>query len=106
MSIEWPTAQREVLVSLQPVVQENLSLLTPIDQAWQPTDYLPDLTAPDWRERLAGFRAPAEQLTDAVLVVLVGDMVTEAALPSYSVSLNLLADDRAGRSHAPWANVP
>src|SRR3954449_3240622 len=103
MSTDWAPGQREVLQSLQPVVQENLALLTPIEQAWQPTDYLPDMTAPDWRERLAGFRAPAEQLTDAVLVVLVGDMVTEEALPSYSVSLNLLADDRQGTSDEPWA---
>jgi acyl-[acyl-carrier protein] desaturase len=96
-------SQREVLRGLEAVVRENLSLLAPVEKAWQPADYLPDLTAPDWRDRLAAFRAPAEQLSDEVLVVLVGDMVTEEALPSYSVSLNVIAEDDTGTSDAPWA---
>ena len=84
-------------------MRDNLSLLTPVDKAWQPSDYLPDLTAPDWKERLTAFRAPAEQLSDEVLVVLIGDMVTEEALPSYSVSLNTIAEDFTGTSPDPWA---
>jgi acyl-[acyl-carrier-protein] desaturase len=83
-------------------VAENL-LLTPIDTAWQPTDYLPNLEGEDWREQLGTFRAPAKQLDDQTLVVLVADMVTEEALPSYSVSLNLLARDNTGTSDTPWA---
>ena len=97
------STQREVLLGLQNLVAENLALLAPVEKAWQPTDYLPDLGAADWQEQLAAFRAPAEQLSDEVLVVLVGDMVTEEALPSYSVSLNLIADDSTGTSDAPWA---
>ena len=61
------------------------------------------MTAPDWREQLTDFRAPAVQLSDEVLIVLVGDMVTEEALPSYAVSFNLIADDHDGNSDAPWA---
>jgi acyl-[acyl-carrier-protein] desaturase len=95
--------QREVLRGLQEHVRETLSLLLPVDKAWQPSDYLPDLSAPDWREQIESFRAPAEQLSDEVLVVLVGDMVTEEALPSYSVSLNLIAEDVEGVSQEPWA---
>jgi acyl-[acyl-carrier-protein] desaturase len=78
-------------------------MLLPANQAWQPTDYLPDLTTPDWQEQLARFRAPAQQLTDEVLVVLVGDMVTEEALPNYAISLNLLARDYGGDSDDPWS---
>jgi acyl-[acyl-carrier-protein] desaturase len=95
--------QREVLKGLSEVVRDNLSLLTPPEKAWQPTDYLPDLAAPDWHDQLAAFRAPASGLSDEVLVVLVGDMVTEEALPSYSVSLNIIAEDTEGTSDAPWA---
>ena len=36
-------------------------------------------------------------------MVLVGDMVTEEALPSYSVALNGLVRDEEGTSPAPWA---
>ena len=100
--VATPT-QREVVVGLKDFVRDNLTLLTPVEKAWQPSDYLPDLAGPDWHEKLAMFRAPAEQLSDDVLVVLIGDMVTEEALPSYSVALNLIADDVTGTSAGPWA---
>lgn len=95
--------QHELLATLGPVVEEHLSMLLPIDKAWQPTDFLPDLTGEDWREQLERFREPARQLRDDVLVVLVGDMVTEEALPNYAISLNLIAQDEHGDSPAPWA---
>jgi acyl-[acyl-carrier-protein] desaturase len=94
---------KEVLLSLRGIVGENLALLSDVEKAWQPSDYLPDLGAPDWHERLAAFRAPAAELSDEVLVVLVGDMVTEEALPSYSASLNLVVADPTGISDDPWA---
>jgi acyl-[acyl-carrier-protein] desaturase len=93
----------EILQSMQAYVGENLQFLAPIDKAWQPDDYLPSFTAPDWREQVESFRTQAEQISDRVLVVLVGDMVTEEALPSYAVSLNLIARDDDGDSDKPWA---
>lgn len=84
-------------------VARHLNLLTAASDAWQPSDYLPELAAEDWRDRLEAFRAPALGLSDELLVVLVGNMVTEEALPNYAVSLNLLADDRIGTSPDPWA---
>lgn len=93
----------EVLQSMQDVVREKLSLLTPIADAWQPTDFLPDLNAEDWRDSLHTLREGARTLNDETLVVLVGDMVTEEALPSYSVSLNTIAQDLHGASDKPWA---
>jgi acyl-[acyl-carrier-protein] desaturase len=92
----------EVLRGIEAFVEENL-LLSPIDSAWQPSDYLPDLTAENWAEQIKSFRDPAQQLDDETLVVLVADMITEEALPSYSISLNLLARDNYGTSDAPWA---
>ena len=88
---------------MQAKVGENLHFLAPIDRAWQPTDYLPDFTQPDWPDRIGEFHAAAQQISDEMLVVLVGDMVTEEALPSYSVSLNFLARDVRGDSIEPWA---
>jgi signal transduction histidine kinase len=96
-------SQREVLTGLGSVVSENLDLLSAVQQAWQPTDYLPDLRKPDWREQLAAFRAPAVELSDELLVVLVAGMVTEEALPSYAIALNLIAEDATGTSDGPWA---
>jgi acyl-[acyl-carrier-protein] desaturase len=93
----------ELIESLQGFVGENLELLAPVEHAWQPTDLLPDLTAPDWTEQLGQFREAAMSLSDEVLVVLVGNMVTEEALPSYTVSLEQLANDPSGIGEAPWA---
>jgi acyl-[acyl-carrier-protein] desaturase len=94
---------REVIRALEPEVGDLLGLLAPIDRAWQPTDYLPDLEAEDWRDQVERVRQTAQALSDAVLVVLVGDMITEEALPSYAVSLNGLVRDEEGASPAPWA---
>ena len=94
----------DVIKDLSGFVGENLSLLLPVDQAWQPTDFLPDLTAEDWVERMSEFRASAAGLSDDLLVILVGNMVTEEALPNYSVSLNRIVRDMTGMGDAPWAS--
>ena len=93
----------ELIAGLQDVVGGNLSLLADADEAWQPADLLPDLAAEDWADRLARFREMAAQLSDEVLVVLVGSMITEEALPNYSVRLAGLAVDVTGTDDTPWA---
>jgi acyl-[acyl-carrier-protein] desaturase len=95
--------QREVLGALETFVEEKLTLLLPPDKAWQPSDFLPNLAADDWREQVEQLRAQAAGVSDPVLVVLVADMVTEEALPSYSVALNILAGDRTGTGTSSWA---
>ena len=93
----------DVIESLAGYVGENLGLLAPVDQAWQPTDFLPDLSAGDWAEQVARFRESAASLSDDVLVILVGNMVTEEALPNYAISLNQIVKDATGTGDAPWA---
>jgi acyl-[acyl-carrier-protein] desaturase len=93
----------EVIRAIEPAVREHLGLLVPIDRAWQPTDYLPDLEAENWREEIERFRHTAEAISDELLVVLVVDMITEEALASYSMSLNGLLRDEEGTSSRPWA---
>jgi acyl-[acyl-carrier-protein] desaturase len=95
--------RRDVIRAIEPAVAENLGLLPSLDKAWQPTDYLPDLEGDDWRDEIDRFRQMAQTISDELLVVLVGDMVTEEALPNYSVSLNGLAQDAHGTSQAPWS---
>ena len=94
---------QEMIRTIEPAVADNLRLLVPIDKAWQPTDYVPDLEAESWRKEVERFRAAAATISDELLVILVGDMVTEEALPSYSVALNGLVKDEEGTSSAPWA---
>jgi acyl-[acyl-carrier-protein] desaturase len=93
----------QVIESLEGFVEENLFLLAPVDQAWQPTDYLPDLTSDDWSENLRKFRETATRVSDDLLVILVGNLVTEEALPNYTVSLEHIARDPTGTTATPWA---
>jgi len=93
----------DVIRGIEHAVADNLNLLAPLDKAWQPTDYLPGLESASWRDEVERFRQGAEALSDQLLVVLVGDMVTEEALPNYSMSLNGLVKDEEGNGPAPWA---
>lgn len=96
----------EVIRSMEGFVKENLpNLLVPVEKSWQPQDFLPVMSQSNWREELAAFRERAAQLPDDLLVVLIGDMVTEEALPTYQTWLNRLdgVTDRTGASDNPWA---
>lgn len=103
--IDVTSPQFEVVKSMDKFVEENLpNLLKPINENWQPTDLLPDMRAEDWREQITEFRRRAKELTDEVLVVLVGDMVTEEALPSYQTWLNRFQgiNDPTGDGGGAW----
>ena len=61
---------------------------------------LPDAAGPDFEDQVRELRARARELPDAYLVALVGDMVTEEALPSYMNMLNLLDGTKVGDARA------
>ncbi|MBI3320791.1 MAG: acyl-ACP desaturase [Candidatus Omnitrophica bacterium] len=86
-------------------VEEQLTWLNPIGERWQPSDILPDLTADNWRESVQRLREGAAGLSDELLVVLIGDTVTEEALPSYQTMTNRHpgVTDETGASDHPWA---
>src|SRR6476469_754644 len=90
------SAHLDIVAALEPLVADNLKLLAPRDRAWQPTDYLPDLESVGWRDHVEGFRHSAAAISDELLGVLVGDMITEEALPSYSMAVNGLVRDEDG----------
>ena len=72
---------------------------------WQPQDFLPDMEREDWVEQLKEFRERAATVEDDTLVVLIGDMVTEEALPTYQTLLNTFegCDDPEGDTQNAWA---
>lgn len=58
--------------------------LIPIDKVWQPTDFLPDSQNPDtFFDEVKELRELAKELPYDFWVVLVGDTITEEALPTY-----------------------
>ncbi len=96
----------EVINSIEGFVSENLpTLLKPVEESWQPSDFLPDMTKENWKEEVHEFRERAKEMPDDLLVVLVGDMVTEEALPTYQTWLNRLegVTDTTGASGSAWA---
>ena len=106
MSITNINSRFEVINSIEGFVSENISsLLKPIEESWQPSDFLPDMTKENWREEIHDFKERAKEMPDELLVVLVGDMVTEEALPTYQTWLNRLEGitDITGTSDSAWA---
>lgn len=99
------THRLRVLESMQDFVSDNLGLLLPLEKSWQPTDFLPDLRMPNWKDQVDRVREMSQNLSDELLVVLIGDMITEEALPSYQTELNRMegVNDPTGTSDSPWA---
>jgi len=97
----------EVIEDLGPIVDEMVEdiLLETGEKSWQPQDFLPDMAKDGCMEELKDFRGQAATIPDDVLVVLIGDMVTEEALPTYQTLLNTFegCDDPIGTTPSPWA---
>jgi len=95
----------EVLQAMEPFVERHLNILKTVDDSWQPQDFLPDMRRDDWRERIADLREECKGIPDALLVAIVGDTVTEEALPTYQTLLNTFEgmEDPTGTSESPWA---
>lgn len=96
----------EVVEDLSPIVDDMVDniLLETGDKAWQPQDYLPDMSKDNWAEEVTEWRKQAAGVSDDLLVVLIGDMVTEEALPTYQTLLNTFegCDDPTGTTDSAW----
>ncbi len=57
--------------------------LIPVEEIWQPTDLLPNLQKENYMDEIIQIREEAQELGYDFWVVLVADMVTEEALPTY-----------------------
>jgi hypothetical protein len=93
---------------MEPWIADKIEpLLLPTTSAWQPNDLLPDSASPDFVEAVRALRAECTNLPLEYLVVLVGDMVTEEALPSYMSMLNRMhgTSDRTGGFRDALATV-
>lgn len=103
-----PPEKVQVFKSLESWASQNvLPLLKPVEKSWQPTEFLPNPAQnfDDFTEEVRALRHRTSDLPDEYLVVLVGDMVTEEALPTYQSMINRLdgVKDETGASTSPWA---
>ncbi len=63
------------------------TFLKKIDENWQPTDFLPESNNDNFLEEIRDLQQSCKELPYDYLVVLIGDIITEEALPSYETWL-------------------
>ncbi|XP_044498013.1 stearoyl-[acyl-carrier-protein] 9-desaturase, chloroplastic-like isoform X1 [Mangifera indica] len=96
----------ELFKSIEGWARDNiLPLLKPVEKSWQPGDLLPDSASEGFFEQVKELRERAKELPDDYLVAIVGNMITEEALPMYQsrVSTADVYRDETGRDETPWA---
>ncbi|OMO54445.1 Fatty acid desaturase, type 2 [Corchorus olitorius] len=84
-----PQEKIEIFKSMETWVESNiLTFLKPVEKCWQPQDFLPDASSDGFDEQVKELRRRAKEIPDDYFVSLVGDMITEEALPTYQTLLN------------------
>ncbi len=74
----------EVMEAIAPKVEGYMEdFLIPINEIWQPSDFLPDSQDDDFYNAVEQLREEAKELGYDFWVTLVGDTITEEALPTY-----------------------
>ena len=74
----------EVMHSLEQEVSDTFyTFLKPIETNWQPADLLPDASSENFFEEVKLLQKRAAGLSYDLMAVLVGDTITEEALPTY-----------------------
>jgi len=91
--------------SMESFVKERLKYLVEDRRKWWATDFFDFMEKDDDEcfRRLREFREEARSLSDEALVVLVGNTITEEALPNYSRRFANLFPDPTGTSQNPWS---
>jgi acyl-[acyl-carrier-protein] desaturase len=76
--------RREVMLHVEGYMLEVMhTYLKPIDTNWQPSDFLPDATSDTFFQDIKLLQEKAKDLSYDLVAVLVGDTITEEALPTY-----------------------
>lgn len=76
--------RKEVMMELEKDVATTFNeFLIPPEEIWQPTDFLPNPQSENFLEDIKEIRVLSKELSDDFWISLVGDMITEEALPTY-----------------------
>ena len=95
----------EVMKTMEKRIDSFLEdYLIPVDKIWQPTDFLPNSQGDNFFEEVRQLRGEAKELGYDFWVVLVGDTITEEALPTYESWLMDVegVDQHANNGWAKW----
>jgi acyl-[acyl-carrier-protein] desaturase len=86
-------SRREVLLHIEKYMLKMMpTYLKPIDTNWQPSDFLPDSTTDTFYQDIKVLRENAKDLSYDLVAVLIGDTITEEALPTYESWLTMVDD--------------
>jgi len=81
----------EVISAMEAMASEAVdSYLVEAETAWQPSDFLPEMSSPDAIKEIRELQERASGLPPEVITSLVGNMITEEALPTYTTYFNLI----------------
>lgn len=84
-------SRKEVMSYLEPFMLNEMSeYLKPVDQMWQPADFLPDASRDTFFEEVKDLQDAAKALSYDEVAVLIGDTITEEALPTYESWLSMV----------------
>ncbi len=72
------------------MLEKMQEYLKPIDTIWQPSDFLPDSTKDSFFSEVKEMRETAKGLSYDLMAVLIGDTITEEALPTYESWLTMV----------------
>lgn len=94
--------RKEVMQHIDKYMLEAMpTYLNPIDTNWQPSDFLPESTSASFYEDIKELRGNAQQLSYDLVAVLIGDTITEEALPTYESWL-MLVDNGTKDEESGW----
>lgn len=96
----------EVVASMDGYIEDKVvPMLRPVDKCWQATDVLPNPESEGFIDEVKELRERCAAMPAEYLVVLVGDTITEEALPTYMTMLNALdgVRDETGAQQSCWA---
>jgi acyl-[acyl-carrier-protein] desaturase len=83
--------RREVMVHIEKFMLEKMyEYLKPVDTIWQPSDFLPDSSRDTFYSEIKELQESAKGLSYDLVAVLIGDTITEEALPTYESWLTMV----------------
>ncbi|MCS7019921.1 MAG: acyl-ACP desaturase [Cytophagales bacterium] len=102
MSFSQPTRSEVMRFLDSKILGYVKEFLKPIDENWQPADLLPNAAIENFFEEVKRLQERARELSYDLIAVLVGDTITEEALPSYESWLHTVQGINDAERESGW----
>lgn len=99
--------RKEVMQLIEKDVDRYMDqFLIPVEKIWQPSDFLPNTQNDNFFDEITELRELAKDLPDDFWITLIGDTITEEALPTYEswlMQLDGVSDEDGKHQPNGWA---